>query len=229
MLQESPILELEAAEPETGDIAAPVYTLRLMPGEFALVEARDTGRAELLADLCCGILPLTAGCVRFHGHDWTTLRQEQAASLRGRIGRVFASGGWIEFLDVGSNILLPQFHHTRRDRAALRDAASELARAFSLPGLPLGRPRELSGADLARAACVRALLCKPLLLLLVSPLQGIHADLVVPLLNGVAKVRDRGGAAIWLTRSDLVWADRSIPATHRLRLQDQGLMPVRRR
>jgi phospholipid/cholesterol/gamma-HCH transport system ATP-binding protein len=109
----------------------------------------------------------------------------------------------------------------------LRDAAAELARSFGLPGLPLVRPGALTEADLARAACVRAFLGAPRLVLLESPVQEQFDDLIPPLLDAVAAARDRGAAAIWLTQSDLVWRDRSFPATCRLRLTEYGLVPSR--
>ncbi len=228
MTEGTPILELERAEPASADDSFPPVSLRLMQGEFVLIDARGSGRAKMLADLCCGILPLVQGQVRFLGRDWTKIPHLYAEAMRGRIGRVFARGGWIGFLDIATNIMLPQLHHTRRDPAVLREQASELARHFGLPGLPLGRPSELSGPDLARAACVRALLCEPVLLLLESPIQAQYGELVPAVMNAATSVRDRGGAVVWLTRSDLIWTDRSIPASQRLRLQDQGLIPVHR-
>jgi phospholipid/cholesterol/gamma-HCH transport system ATP-binding protein len=111
--------------------------------------------------------------------------------------------------------------------ATLRDAAAELARSFGLPGVPLERPDALTPADRARAACVRAFLGDPRLVLLESPVQAQFADLLPPLLNALAAARDKGAAAIWLTRSDLIWRDRSFPATCRLRLTEYGLIPVR--
>jgi phospholipid/cholesterol/gamma-HCH transport system ATP-binding protein len=105
----------------------------------------------------------------------------------------------------------------------LREAAADLSRSFGLPGLPLVRPEALTAIDLARAACVRAFLGEPRLLILESPVQGQFADLVSPLLNALAAARDRGAAAIWLTRGDFVWTDRSFPATARLRLAERGL------
>jgi phospholipid/cholesterol/gamma-HCH transport system ATP-binding protein len=153
--------------------------------------------------------------------------EEQAAALRGRIGRVHGTGAWIGFLGVDLNILLPQLHHSRRSTATLRDIAAELARSFGLPGLPLVRPEALQLPDLTRAACVRAFLGEPRLLLLESPVQAQFRDLVPPLLNALATARDRGAAAIWLTRSDLVWTDRSFPATRRLRMTESGLVPLR--
>ena len=77
------------------------------------------------------------------------------------------------------------------------------------------------------AACTAADLGEPALLILESPVQAQFEELKLGLLNAVAAARDAWAAVIWLTRSDLVWSDRSFPATHRFRLGDRGLMPAR--
>jgi phospholipid/cholesterol/gamma-HCH transport system ATP-binding protein len=226
----SPVLDLAAARPRvTPDEApAPEIDLRLMAGELALVDARHSARPGWLADLCCGLLPLAAGSARFLGRDWSAVPQDYADALRGRIGRVFLSGSWVGFMDVATNILLPQLHHTRDDPSDLRERAAALSRAFGLPGLPLVRPGELAAGDLARAACVRAFLGEPALVLLESPVQGRFTNLIPPLLNALAAARDGGAAAVWFTRSDLVWRDASFPATMRLRIGERGLVPTAR-
>jgi phospholipid/cholesterol/gamma-HCH transport system ATP-binding protein len=225
-----PILDISAARPrhEAGEMAAAPVDFRLSAGEFALVDARLADQATWLADLCSGLLPLAAGSVSFLGRDWSTLPWDYAAALRGRIGRVFQSGGWIGSMDVATNILLPQLHHTRDDPGGLRERAIALSCGFGLPGLPLVRPSELVASDLARAACVRAFLGDPELILLENPVQGRFTGLIAPLLNALAAARDRGAAAIWFTRSNVVWRDPSFPVTYRLRLGERGLFPVAR-
>jgi phospholipid/cholesterol/gamma-HCH transport system ATP-binding protein len=203
----------------------PLFDLWLNRGDLLLIDAQDAAPAARFADLCCGLTPLAEGSVRFLGRDWAALPQDFAAALRGRIGRVFAAGGWIEFLDIADNIMLPQLHHTRLDPVVLRDKAATLACAFGLPGLPLGHAADLSPRDLARAACVRALLGDPTLLLLESPVSDRFTDLKAPLLNAIAAARSQGAAAIWLTRGELIWRDRAFPATSRWRLGAGGLLP----
>jgi phospholipid/cholesterol/gamma-HCH transport system ATP-binding protein len=104
-----------------------------------------------------------------------------------------------------------------------------LSRFFGLPGLPRGRPTSLSAGDRARAACVRAFLGEPALLILQSPMQGRFGELKTPLLEALSGARGRGAAAIWLTYHGLVWSDRSFPCDHRLRLHEHGLVPAARR
>lgn len=225
------VLEFTDARPSPvpGELPSAKIALRLLPGEFALVEANDQRRAAWLADLCCGLVSLTEGSIRFLGHDWFSLPDHYAAALRGRIGRIFALGGWIGTLDIATNILLPQLHHTHDEPAHLREAAMELALAFGLPGLPLGHVDDVSPFDLARSACVRAFLGKPALLLLESPVPGIFAELRTPLLNAIAAAQSRGSAIIWLSQGEPIWGEHSFPATHRFRLRHRGLWPAGRR
>jgi phospholipid/cholesterol/gamma-HCH transport system ATP-binding protein len=223
-----PILDLDAARPQSDldEMPPQEINLRLMGGELVLVDARRSSRPTWLADLCCGLIPLAGGSARFLGRSWSAMPPDYAAALRGKIGRVFMSGSWIGFMDVATNILLPHLHHTRDDADWLRERATALSCAFGLPGLPLVRPGNLAASDLARAACVRAFLGDPELLLLESPVQGRFTTLIPRLLDALASARDRGAAAIWFTRSDLVWREASFPATRRLRLGERGLMPA---
>ena len=223
-----PILDLDGARAAQSPDAVSVsgLALKLMPGDLALIEARNAAAAAWFADLCSGLVPLAEGSARFLGHDWRAMPPDYAAALRGRIGRVFANGAWVGFLDIATNILLPRLHHSRDARPELRQQATRLACAFGLPGLPLEQPRDLAPIDLARAAYVRAFLGDPALLLLESPLQDQFDALKTPLLDALAHARQRGAAAIWLTPSDLIWNDRSVPANHRLRLRERGLVTV---
>lgn len=223
----TPILALAAAR--AGAAALPPIDLRLHPGELVLVAAPDPALATAFADLCCGILACEAGDVRFLGHDWSRVPEEHAAALRGRIGRVFAAGGWLPQIGVDANVLLPRLYHTRLPEEGLRHRAAALAQSFGLPGLPLARPRDLRPAELARAALVRAFLGDPALLILESPLQeGRLAELAPALLDALAGARSRGAACLWLSRSGVVWNDPRVRPTLRLRLSDSGLAPSAR-
>jgi len=226
----TPILEILDAlpmDPGSGLGRAPL-ALRIMAGQCVLVEAQYRSQAAEFGDLCCGLLPLSQGSVRFVGYDWDRMPHEGASAMRGQIGRVYGRASWIGFLGTDANILLPQLHHTRRTEHELRDTAVELSRSFGLPGLPTGRPDALTSQDLVRAACVRAFTGEPRLLILESAELGQIDNLVPALVQALTTAHNRHAASIWLTHSGLVWDDRSLPTTVRFRLTDRGLVPMER-
>jgi phospholipid/cholesterol/gamma-HCH transport system ATP-binding protein len=200
--------------------------LTLEPGMLALIDARDAMLAAAFADVCCGLHHPEEGEVRFLQRDWSRQPPEMADALRGLIGRVMSMPGWLRFLDAGTNIMLQQLHHTRVDQAALREDAARLAEHFGLPGLPSGSMSELTPGDLMRAGFVRAFLGGPKLIILESPVQGLHQAMVPALINKLLDVCNQGGAGMWLTRSRLVWDNPAFPATHRMRLDHHGLSSI---
>jgi len=176
------------------------------------------------ADAMVGLQAPARGRVCFLDNDWAALDAEMAHGLRARIGRVFARGNWLEALSLSENILLPLMHHTDRPEDELRAEAAALARSLGMPGLPLGLPRGASRADLERAACVRAFLGNPLLIVLEEPIGDGGSRSRVPLVNLIRVHRDRGAAIVWLTAQPR--AGQALPATRRYRLAGDVLMEV---
>lgn len=196
--------------------------LVLAPGEFALIEVPGRRRAAAFADLCMGLVPLAHGAVRVLGRDWTTLEAQQAGALRGRIGRLFAVPFRADTPDVAARLLLGRLHHTRTPEAELRAEAAALAVRFGLPGLPAGPARLLSDADLLRAACVRAFLGQPRLIVLELPLSAQEDGILSASLSLGAQARGDGAAVVWLAAAGPALRFRSL-AQLRLRLGDAGL------
>ncbi len=202
------------------------FEMNLFGGDLALINLERPRFGSALADACCGLHQVAEGTIFFLGKDWSALPSNTANALRGRIGRVFTYGNWINRLTLLENILLPQLHHTRREFAELRDEAVRLAEHFGLPGLPSGRPDDAMRADHQRAACIRAFLGQPSLILLEEPTNGVYPEILPPLINAIRKACDRGCGVIWLTLEDQVWNDPVLPATYRYRLTARKLMEV---
>ncbi|MBW2430928.1 MAG: ATP-binding cassette domain-containing protein [Deltaproteobacteria bacterium] len=202
--------------------------MNLCGGDLALINLERPRFGSMLADAGCGLHQAAEGSILFLGKDWASLPSNTANALRGRIGRVFTFGNWINRLTLLENILLPQLHHTRREFAELRDEAVRLAEHFGLPGLPTGLPDDVMRTDHQRAACIRAFLGQPSLILLEEPTFGVYPAILPPLINAIRKACDRGCGVIWLTLEDQVWNDPMLPATHRFRLTARKLMEVLR-
>jgi phospholipid/cholesterol/gamma-HCH transport system ATP-binding protein len=218
--ERQPVLEFRSAclPDDTGMPTRPV-DLTLPPGSLTLIDTGDRANAAAIADAAVGLLPPLTGRVLFLGRDWTQTAPLHANAMRGRIGHSFATGNWLPGVDMLENILLPQLYHTRRNADDLREEAARLAAMFGFPGLPLGDPRTVGEGDRLRAACVRAFLGRPKLIILEHVAGALLSAFIEPLINAVRAARDREAAVLWLTAERDVWSDASIPADawHRLR------------
>ena len=129
--------------------------------------------------------------------------------------------------DVAAGCCWPGCTIPAPPKTTLRAEATRLAQRFGLPGLPAGPARRLTEPDLLRAACVRAFLGQKRLVILELPVTAQQEDLLPALLAVGAEMRGQGVTVMWLAGPGPALRDRSIRATHRLRLNDAGLTPVR--
>jgi phospholipid/cholesterol/gamma-HCH transport system ATP-binding protein len=198
----------------------------LNPGDLLLVRIERENERLPLADATEGLAAPVGGTVSFLGDDWRTLSADRAATQRGKIGRLFEDEGWISDIDVDENIMLAQRHHTRRTDDDIIDEALNLSRAFGLPGLPRGRPGRMRRWDLRKAACIRAFLGQPRLIIIEQPVRGVYADFMAPLLSAVQAARARGAAILWTVTDPQIWNNRAVRATIRARMLGSELRPM---
>lgn len=201
-------------------------SMRAQAGDLVLIQVVDLHQAEVWADLAVGLRAPSDGCVSIYGNDLSGLDTETCNWLRGRVGRVFSRGNWMDRLSLMDNILLSARHHSGRDDDDLKANASALAVLFDMPGIPLGMPDSFARVDLQRAACVRAFLGDPLLVILEDPTYATHTDLLKPLVDVIRTARNRGTAVLWFSPSSDIWRDRSIPVTRRYRMAGNELMEI---
>jgi phospholipid/cholesterol/gamma-HCH transport system ATP-binding protein len=198
----------------------------LNPGELLLLRIERENERMPVADAAEGLVSPLQGNVTFQGEDWQDMSADHSAAQRGKIGRLFDDEGWISDLDVDQNIMLSQQHHTARSEEDILEEALGLARAFGLPGLPRGRPGNMRRWDLRKAACIRAFLGQPALVILEQPVRGVYADLTAALVNATKAARRRGTTILW-TVSDLkIWNHAGIRATTRARMIGSELNTV---
>jgi phospholipid/cholesterol/gamma-HCH transport system ATP-binding protein len=223
----TPVLQLEEVWLPLPDQqgSGVVIDLTLRGGDLVLVQPGDEQHEHLLADVVCGLAPPARGMVRFLGRAWSEVSPDQANALRGRIGQVLRRGAWIPHLSLLDNLLLAQLYHTRRPYAEIRAEAARWAAWFGLAGLPTGRSADVPSAILPRAACVRAFLGAPSLIV-VESLPDLQDGLAAPLVNAMRVARDRDAAVLWFVQDAAIYEDRSLPATGRLRLLGDALVPL---
>jgi phospholipid/cholesterol/gamma-HCH transport system ATP-binding protein len=203
-------------------------SFELNSGELLLVRIERENERLPLADAAEGLVPATQGSVRFRGEDWQGMSADHAAAQRGNIGRLFEDEGWISDVDVDQNILLAQRHHTQRSEGEILEEALRFARMFGLPGLPRGRPGKMRRWDLRKAACIRAFLGQPALIIIEQPARGVYADFMAPLVNAVQSARTRGAAVLWTVTDPRIWNYPGIRATTRAKMFGSELRALER-
>lgn len=186
--------------PPTAHYDQPIHgiSFTLSEGEALLLEWRDEQGWPALADAAMGLLLPVAGQVTFGGQSWDTWSPDEAASLRSRIGRVFADDAWISNLDIDENMTLAQRHHGA-DPATIYPRALELAARFGREALPSGRPAWISRHDAEICQWIRALLAEPRLLILEAPTRDVSDDECEHLVAAVAREREKGACVIWIS------------------------------
>ncbi len=187
-------------------------SFKLHEGECWMLWLERTGRSDALFDLTQGLLAPDAGRIEFKGHDWAGHPTGRAAAMRGLVGRVFQSFGWISNLTVAENISLRVRHHADLSPVTVKEKAEELCRAAGLDHLPQERPDFLTMAELRMAQWARAFMREPPLLLLEHPEEDVPRSSLKHLNDMIKGAAGHGTAAIWLTDEHDVFADRSIPA-----------------
>jgi phospholipid/cholesterol/gamma-HCH transport system ATP-binding protein len=225
MSSAAPILEAPGlARLGAGAGAAAQRGLTVRPGELHLVFSPAPAQSAAIADALLGLSE--AGEVRFRGAAWSDLAADETHRRRGEIGRLLSRGNWLDNRSVLDNLLLPLRHHTVLPDHVLRAMASELALNFGLPGIPTLLPHECTPADLGRAACIRAFLGRPQLVVLEHPLEANDTEPLPSLIAAVQQVRRRHGAVMWFTRNRAVLAARGIAADRRYRLAGSRLLEL---
>jgi phospholipid/cholesterol/gamma-HCH transport system ATP-binding protein len=151
---------------------------------------------------------------------------DRASVLRGTIGRIFAREGWVRHRTLAENIMLSQLYHTTRPYDDIRREAQQLAQTFGLPGLPSGPVEALLPADLQRAACARAFMGDPALLILETPTRGVYPGIMGALVNTLRKAREREAAVLWLTTNERVWRDQALRPTQKYHMAGSQLVQL---
>lgn len=195
-------------------------TFKLPPGCLLLIKVEAGNEYLPMADAAEGLRTPKTGFIRWQGKAWNSFEPLAELDARARIGRVFEKNSWISNLNVSENVTLCQRHHTERPERDIIAEADALARYFGLPEMPRQRPAFVSKRELRMAEWVRALIGKPLLLLLERPEAGVPDDNLPKLIDAVQTALKRGAAAIWQTDRNAVWS--AAIWTNEIRYRMQG-------
>jgi phospholipid/cholesterol/gamma-HCH transport system ATP-binding protein len=225
-----PVLALEGASfgEHSFSVEPVALDFDLVSGEAAVIHVDDDDDGAALVDLCTGLVAPSDGHVRFLGVDWTTRTPHERLRRRRRIGAVVQTEVWPSHMTIMDAILLARLYHSDRSREEAVADGTALARLFGLPGLPTDRRDAVPPQALVRAGCVRGFIGAPDLVMVHDRLLDRMSELALPIAQAVGATRQRGGAVLWVTASDVSQAAEFVEPDQVLRLGERGLVRMRR-
>ncbi|MGN1334273.1 MAG: ABC transporter ATP-binding protein [Anaerovoracaceae bacterium] len=173
-------------------------------GEFtAIMGASGSGKSTLLNVIATIDRP-SSGSIVLEGKDIASMKeQELAAFRRDRLGFIFQEYNLLDTLTAEENIVLPlnlQKRPVGETQERLREVAASLEIADQLSKFP----RHLSGGQRQRAACARALITEPALILADEPTGALDSANSKSLMQTFALMNKKLGSTILMVTHDAV-------------------------
>lgn len=173
-------------------------------GEFtAIMGASGSGKSTLL-NVIATIDQLSAGTLMIDGGDVSKMKDEELAAFRrDRLGFIFQEYNLLDTLTIKENIVLP----LNLQKCSVKDTEQRLLEAATKLGITeqLNKfPQELSGGQRQRAACARALITNPALVLADEPTGALDSANSKGLMQTFVQMNTAFGATILMVTHDAV-------------------------
>lgn len=180
-------------------------------GEFtAIMGASGSGKSTLL-NVIATIDRVSSGDICIKGKHLSGLKDEALAEFRrDQLGFVFQDYNLLDTLTIGENIALP-LNLKKESFAGISQKLKRVARTLGVEDQLLKFPYELSGGQRQRAACARAIITDPALVLADEPTGALDSKNSKILMQTFAMMNQTLGSTILMVTHDPVagsYADR---------------------
>ena len=192
------MLEVRNVVKRFGDYEAIKPTNLIVPAGkcTSLIGPSGCGKSTLLR-LMIRLIEPDEGTIVFDGVEVTA---KNIREIRRRIGFVLQDGGLFPHLSIRENVALLA-RHLGWDKPRIDARIDELADLTRLPAVALGRyPLEVSGGQRQRVALMRALMLRPVMIMLDEPMGALDPLVRYDLQDDLQKIiRELGTTAILVT------------------------------
>lgn len=178
------------------------FDLNVTKGEFVGIMGPSGSGKTTLLNLLATIDKPTQGEMMINGIQPKTLKDQDLALFRRReLGFVFQDFNLLDTLTIRENILLP----LALDKVKLREMEArlgELADTLQIKHILDHRTYEVSGGQQQRAACARAIIHNPALILADEPTGNLDSKSAKQVMNTLAQLNEEKEATILLVTHD---------------------------
>ncbi|HIS12676.1 MAG TPA: ABC transporter ATP-binding protein [Candidatus Onthocola stercoravium] len=177
-------------------------TFNIKEGEFvAIMGASGSGKTTLLNTIAT-IDNVTSGHIYVGGIDITTLKEKDVANFRkDNLGFVFQDFNLLDTLSIGENIAMSLVINGENPEAVDKKV-NDIAKKLGIESILEKFPYEVSGGQKQRAACARALINKPKLILADEPTGALDSKSSRMLLETMEEMNEKLNATIMMVTHD---------------------------
>lgn len=177
-------------------------TFNIKEREFvAIMGASGSGKTTLLNTIAT-IDNVTSGHIYVGGIDITTLKEKDVANFRkDNLGFVFQDFNLLDTLSIGENIAMSLVINGENPEVVDKKV-NDIAKKLGIESILEKFPYEVSGGQKQRAACARALINKPKLILADEPTGALDSKSSRMLLETMEEMNEKLNATIMMVTHD---------------------------
>lgn len=180
--------------------------LHIGVGEFvAVMGPSGSGKSTLLNCISCYI-PFEKGEIRLGGTALANLDETALAKVRNeKLGFVFQDFMLLDGLTIRENILVPRIIRGNADHEG-EELADHLLTLFGIDHIRSKYPAEVSGGERQRAAVVRSLINRPLMILADEPTGNLDSKSGRTVMEAFENARNQMNTTFFMVTHDSFFA-----------------------
>lgn len=181
-------------------------TFAMEKGDFvAVMGASGSGKSTLL-NVISTIEPLSEGEIYVDGSPISALGEKQLAAFRrDKLGFIFQDYNLLDTLTAGENIALP-LNLKKMSADKIKSELERVSRALGVGDQLDKFPHEMSGGQRQRAACARAVVTNPALILADEPTGALDSHNSRILMEQFVLMNESFGCSVLMVTHDAVMA-----------------------
>lgn len=170
-------------------------------GEFVAIMGESGSGKTTLLNILAALDKPTAGTVLLEGKDFTSIKESEVAAFRrDNLGFVFQDFNLLDTFTLEDNIYLPLVLAGKKFDEMHR-RMNPIARVLGITDLLKKYPYEVSGGQKQRAACARALITNPRIILADEPTGALDSKALDELLSLFDNINNTGQTILMVTHS----------------------------
>ena len=171
-------------------------------GEIVIVTGPSGSGKTTLLTLVGALRSAQEGSLRVLGRELANAAPSVLESVRKQIGYIFQSHNLIAALTARQNVEMALRLHRNRDRASIRQKASEMLEAVGLGDRLDHHPEQLSGGQRQRVAIARALSTEPRIVLADEPTASLDKQSGREVVDRIQTLAREQGVPVLLVTHD---------------------------